>query len=161
MQAFKEERLASILSMGGTWPLSRTCLCKRNQRFNSSAFGVWTHRRRDLSKQATLSVSAATTPLAFSKFAIASLHDVDFAIADHLVRSGRLVRPACTGLAVGADRQTCPTNVAYCRCNGDELQRAGQMIIALQNRNSHLPRVQNFAAWHGRHGKANVSTVSQ
>lgn len=36
----------------------------------------------DLNTQATLSVSAATTPLAFSKFAIASLHDVDFAIAE-------------------------------------------------------------------------------
>lgn len=36
----------------------------------------------DLNLQATLSVSAATTPLAFSKFAIASLHDVDFAIAE-------------------------------------------------------------------------------
>ena len=77
LHAFKEERLASILSIGGTWPKSRTCIgeIKAQQR-------RLTPMSHNLSTQVTLSASAATTPLAFSKFAIASLHVVDFAIAD-------------------------------------------------------------------------------
>lgn len=81
--------------MGGTCPNSSTCIDVINNLWRSYYTAikfeltciVETHEEptqyedTSYNLQLTLSVSAATSPLAFSKFAIASLHDVDFAMA--------------------------------------------------------------------------------